>query len=247
MTHPAEVVARVRVLAAAGEGASAIARITGVPRSTIRHWIGLGRPASPRWVACPLCNVAAELDEAAYVYLLGLYLGDGCISRQPKDVWRLRIFQTTRYVQHIEECAIAMHAVLPNNVLAQRRPGCVEIGSSSKHWPCLFPQHGPGRKHERPIVLEAWQQTLVDQYPKLLLRGLIQSDGCRDMNFATKGARRYEYSRYSFKNSSGDIRRIFTDACDALSVHWTQANRFTISIARRADVAFLDTFIGPKC
>ena len=27
-----------------------------------------------------------------------------------------------------------------------------------KHWPCLFPQHGPGRKHERPIVLEDWQR-----------------------------------------------------------------------------------------
>ena len=27
-----------------------------------------------------------------------------------------------------------------------------------KHWPCLFPQHGPGRKHERKIRLEAWQR-----------------------------------------------------------------------------------------
>jgi hypothetical protein len=25
-----------------------------------------------------------------------------------------------------------------------------------------FPQHGPGRKHERPIVLEPWQLEIVD-------------------------------------------------------------------------------------
>jgi hypothetical protein len=248
MTRPQSDVDRVVELAAAGYSALQIARITGISRSTIRPWLGKGRRLrSPPWIACPRCNTKAELDEAAYVYLLGLYLGDGCISKQPKDVWRLRIFQTSKYTEHIEECTIAMHAVLPNNVLVQQRQGCAEIGSSSKHWPCLFPQHGPGRKHERPIVLVEWQQELVRQYPKMLLRGLIQSDGCRDLNFATSKGRRYEYWRYSFKNTSDDIRRIFTDTCDALDVHWTQANRLTISIARRADVAFLDTFIGPKC
>lgn len=247
VTYSSEVIARVRQLAEAGEGASSIARRTGVPRSTLRQWVGLGRPATPRRTSCPRCDATAELDPAAYVYLLGLYLGDGCISRQPKGVWRLRIVQTSTYVAHIEECSIAMHAVLPNNVRVQPRAGCVEIGSSSKHWPCLFPQHGPGPKHRRPIVLADWQRELTEQHPRLLLRGLIQSDGCRDLNGTTKGGRRYEYWRYSFKNSSEDIRRIFTDECDALGIHWTEANRVTISIARRADVALLDTFVGPKC
>lgn len=36
------------------------------------------------------------LDEAAYAYLLGLYLGDGSISRHPRT-YRLRIFQDQRY------------------------------------------------------------------------------------------------------------------------------------------------------
>ena len=247
MTHPSSVVARVRELAEAGVTASAIARLTGVPRSTLRQWIGLGRPATPRWVSCPRCNPDAELDEAAYVYLLGLYLGDGCISKQPKDVWRLRIFQTSRYLNHIEECSIAMHAVLPNNVLVQQREGCVEIGSSSKHWPCLFPQHGPGRKHERPIVLASWQRELVDQYPKLLLRGLVQSDGSRHQNRVRRGERRYSYTRYEFTNASTDILGLFTETCDLLDIHWTRPSERVISIARRADVAFLDTFIGPKC
>ena len=180
------------------------------------------------------------------MYLLGLYLGDGCITKQPKGVWRLRITQTARYIDLIEECAIAMQAVLPNSVGLAPKQGCVDIGSSSKHWPCLFPQHGPGRKHERPIVLEPWQQELVDAYPRMLLRGLIQSDGCRDNNFAITRGKRYDYPRYSFSNASDDIRAIFTDACDRLEVHWTQPSARVISVARRADVEFLDTFIGPK-
>lgn len=247
MTHAPEDVARVQALAADGLSASEIARLTGINRSTLRSWIGLTseRP-SPRWIFCSRCNPDAELDEAAYVYLLGLYLGDGCISAQPKAVWRLRIFQTNRYVEHIQECAIAMHAVLPNNVLIQPQRGCVEIGSSSKHWPCLFPQHGPGRKHDRPIVLDRWQRELTEQYPKLLLRGLVQSDGSRDRNFAIKDGRRYDYPRYSFKNRSEDILGIFTKTCDRLGVHWTRPAATAISIARRADVDFLDTFIGAK-
>ena len=50
-----------------------------------------------------------------------------------------------------------------------------------------FPQHGPGRKHKRPIVLEAWQQAIVEAHPWQFLRGLLHSDGCRTINrFKTK-------------------------------------------------------------
>ena len=247
MTHPAADVRRVEELAAAGCNPSQIARATGISRSTLRAWLGRSaRPMSPPWISCPRCNPDAELDDAAYVYLLGLYLGDGCISKQPKDVWRLRIVQTAKYTDHLAECAVAMHAVLPNNVLLQPRQGCVEISSSSKHWPCLFPQHGPGRKHERTIVLAPWQRWHVERYPKLLLRGLVQSDGTRHQNRIRRGARSYSYARYQFTNTSTDIMRIFTDTCDLLGVHWTRNDSRNVSVARRADVAFLDSFIGPK-
>lgn len=248
MTHPAHHINEVLRLRTQGLNASEIARSTGINRSSVREWLGLSptRRRLPPWIACPLCNPAAELDEAAYVYLLGLYLGDGAITRQPKDVWRLRIVQDARYPDLVDECRAAMQAVLPNNVRLQPRQGCVEIGSSSKHWPCLIPQSGPGRKHLRPIVLVPWQRTLVAQYPKMLLRGLVHSDGCRHMNRVGRGAKRYEYVRYEFTNVSDDIRGIFTDACDALGVHWTQMNARNVAISRRADVAFLDTFIGAK-
>lgn len=51
---------------------------------------------------------------------------------------------------------------------------------------------------------------------------------------------------YHFTNTSADIRRIFTDACDAIGVQWRNNNATNISIARRASVAILDSFVGPK-
>jgi hypothetical protein len=45
---------------------------------------------------------------------------------------------------------------------------------------------------------------------------------------------------------SNDIRAIFCDACDLMGVHWTSSGKRTIYVSRKADVARLDTFIGPK-
>ncbi len=128
--------------------------------------------------------------------------------------------------------------------------GCIHINSYWKHWPCVFPQHGPGPKHQRSIQLHDWQQRIVSGYPHLLLRGLIHSDGCRTTNTVTRrlaaGAKQYSYPRYMFTNESQDIMRIFCDACDRVGVTWRRMNRKTISIARRDDVDRLDLFIGPK-
>ena len=52
----------------------------------------------------------------------------------------------------------------------------------SKHWQCLLPQHGPGRKHHRPIELADWQQVVVAAHPGDFARGLFHSDGCRVVN-----------------------------------------------------------------
>lgn len=128
--------------------------------------------------------------------------------------------------------------------------GCTEVGAYSTHWPCFFPQHGAGPKHERPITLEQWQRTIVDRFPRPLLRALIHSDGWRGQNLAirtTELAVEYRtYTRYQFSNRSADIRRLFCYACDLLDVHWTQSNSWTISVARRKDVHYMDSFIGPK-
>lgn len=113
--------------------------------------------------------------------------------------------------------------------------------SYSKSWPCLFPQHGKGKKHERPIALTDWQRRLVAKWPKFLLRGLIHSDGCR----FTNTGRKWRYARYAFDNRSADIRGIFCDACDQLGLRWT-VSRTTVYVSRMADVDRMDEFIGPK-
>jgi hypothetical protein len=75
-----------------------------------------------------------------------------------------------------------------------------------------------------------------------LLRGLIHSDGCRFMNTGRGG---WRHPRYAFSNRSAHIRGIFCMACQRLGLHWTRAP-YTIYVSRKADVARLDEFVGPK-
>src|SRR5262245_56281495 len=112
----------------------------------------------------------------------------------------------------------------------------------SKHWPCLFPQHGPGRKHERSIELVTWQQEIAIAHPKELLRGLIHSDGCR----VIANDRGVSSVRYHFSNRSEDIKRIYCDALSQLGIPWTRPCDMQIAVYRKAAVAQLDEFVGPK-
>ena len=92
----------------------------------------------------------------------------------------LRICCTDTYPGLIEACDAAMRAVLACDACnGYSKQGCVDVQSSWMHWPCLLPQHGPGKKHERPIVLADWQRPIVDAHPGDFLRGLFHSDGCR--------------------------------------------------------------------
>ncbi|MGE5282825.1 MAG: hypothetical protein ACM3N0_10985 [Chloroflexota bacterium] len=49
-----------------------------------------------------------------------------------------------------------------------------------------------------------------------------------------------------FTNLTSDIKQIFCDACDRLDLHWTAAPPKSIYVSRKADVARLDEFVGPK-
>jgi hypothetical protein len=195
---------------------------------------------------CGSCGGAPHRFEElplSYTYLLGLYLGDGSIAAHARGVYRLRLNLDAAYRKILDEAEVAMREVLPaNKVYRYPRPyGDVEVSSYSKAWPCLFPQHGPGKKHLRRIELSAWQEKLVHTTPHLLLRGLIHSDGCRFINTG----RRWRHPRYSFSNLSADIRFIFTKACNQLGLRWTTCGR-TVYVSRMADVEKMDRFIGPK-
>ncbi|WP_371516578.1 transcriptional regulator [Kitasatospora sp. NBC_01300] len=244
-------------LHATGLTFSQVSRTTGISRSAIRAWAS-GAVPSPRMTAeCPVRG--GRLDpsrpRADYAYLLGLYLGDGCVSEGRRKVYALRIACCDAWPGLIDECQRAVSAVMPlNGVQRVRAPGCTSVVSTSKHWPCLFPQHGPGPKHRRSISLAPWQQEIVDAHPWEFLRGLIHSDGCRITNWTTRTVggvkKRYEYPRYFFTNTSTDIIGLFTATLDAVGVQWKAAARPTgatnISVARKDSVALMDAHIGPK-
>lgn len=248
---------RALVLVSQGRSLNSVSKETGISRAAIRSWQHRIEPHSRRGLPCPRCEDPPRPpeDQAAYAYLLGLYLGDGYISAHRKGVYYMRVFLDKAWPGVVDACERALRAVRPdNNVCRVNKQGCFAVTSSSKHWPCLFPQHGPGKKHERPIVLEPWQQAIVDAHPWEFIRGLIHSDGCRITNWTTKiiaGERkRYEYPRYFFSNKSDDIRGLFSDTLDKVGVEWTTLARgsgpFNISVARRASVALMDAHVGPK-
>ena len=245
--------AAARKLIASGLNDCQVARATGIPRSTVRDWrVGKRTVDKSVGAGCTTCDGPAHDFGAlpdSYAYLVGLYLGDGCLSECARRVFRLRIALDGLYPGIISECKEAMREVLPNNrrhVQAIRGSRGAEVGTYSRQLICLFPQHGPGRKHERRIVLVPWQHSITSRRPDLLLRGLIHSDGCRFTNTVHHGDKTYEYPRYNFSNRSDDIRKIFCDACDLLGIEWRVMNWWDISVARRASVARLDEFVGPK-
>jgi hypothetical protein len=227
------------------------AEICGVSVAAIRHWRrGSRRNGDEYGPRCPRCD-NRPLDESAYAYLLGLYLGDGHLTVSRKGVWALSVTCCDSWPGLMAQARLAMSAVMPSSkVFAVARTGCTEIKSTSKHWLCLFPQHGPGRKHQRVIELESWQERIVAEYPGDFARGLIHSDGCRLVNRVCRplkdGDRWYEYPRYLFVNRSADIHRLCGQALDRLGVAWRFSKPTTISVARREAVARLDVFVGPK-
>ncbi|XVV14682.1 transcriptional regulator [Actinoplanes sp. CA-131856] len=184
-------------------------------------------------------------DGASYAYLLGLYLGDGHLVTSAK-VPVLRVYCTASWPGLVSECGEAMLRVLARRVCHVRRGGCVVVESSSNHWPCFLPQHGPGHKHERPIVLAPWQETLVGANDGSFLRGLFHSDGCRVVNRVRHGEKAYTYPRYNFSNESGDIMRLCQQSLDRLGVGWRMCRPNMLSVARREAVARLDRYVGPK-
>ncbi|MGY0062651.1 helix-turn-helix domain-containing protein [Streptomyces sp. LZ34] len=234
-----------------------VAERLGIPRGTVGWWRYQDRKLRgevfERPTDCPRCT-GRTVDRQAYAYLLGLYLGDGHIISKPKQ-HHLSIFCADAWPGLIVAAAEAMRKVMPSaSVHPRHKKGCTEVKSYTIHWTCMFPQHGPGKKHERAIVLEAWQQQIVGEFPWEFIRGLIHSDGCRVTNWTTRmvgGERkRYEYPRYLFTNKSDDIRKLCADTLTSVGVEWSTVARgsdpFHISVAKRASVALMDAHVGPK-
>jgi hypothetical protein len=244
---------RVRHLTESGLSDYAVAAHTGVPRATVARWRRRHEP--PRHLSDEWRATGWSIKDApAFAYLLGCYLGDGHVTHRPPRSWVLRVACDRRYDGIIEEVKTAMVKTFPGGRPTQihASQGASEVISICH--PAVqfaFPQHGPGRKHARPIVLADWQRACTREHPGALLRGLIHSDGCRVTNrvltvlpsgrFAV-----YSYARYFFSNLSADIRSIFVEHCALLGVRVTQSNHRNLSVSHRDSVALLDRIVGPK-
>ncbi len=193
----------------------------------------------------PLAAVRTPVDLglaqlAPYSYLLGMYLGDGYISRTPRT-YRLEISLHRNQERIVARVASAIAMLRPGRPVGLRRRGSVTIVNAyANAWPILFPQHGMGRKHQRPILLEVWQRHIVEQHPTEFLRGLIESDGCRHRRVVAGR----NYPAYSFTNHSADILQLFIWACGMVGLRPRRSNRVIVSLARRADVAALDELLS---
>jgi hypothetical protein len=251
--HPRATVDRALRLSRQGLIDREVAQLTGVSTGAVQKW-RTGRRRTPekelKHASCPRCD-GAPLNERAYAYLLGLYLGDGHITRHRRGVFALSIFCGDAWPGLIRAAKNAMRKVMPaSGVIGVQRIGMTEVKSYSKHWPCLFPQHGPGMKHTRKIDLADWQRVIVDRHPGDFARGLFHSDGYRGINRVRRvladGDHWYEYPRYLFVNMSGDILQLCGYALDQLGVEWRFSKPTTISVAKKDAVALLDAFVGPK-
>jgi hypothetical protein len=218
-----------------------VARILKVPAGTVGYWkhtdrAKRGECPGRKVSSCPRC--------------------DGHISHYSTHrVPNLMITCAESWPGLMEECEVAMKAVFPENgVCRVRRTGCSNVKVYSRHLHCLFPQHGRGKKHERRIALEPWQEDIMRAHPREFIRGLVHSDGCRATNWTTRlvgGERkRYEHPRYFFTNESDDIRQLCCEALDLVGVEWKvtarAGNPYNVSVARKESVALMDAHVGAK-
>jgi hypothetical protein len=187
-----------------------------------------------------------------YAELLGLYLGDGCISHAARTD-RLRIALDAKYPRIIAETRALLERSFPqNSVDAVKAHGGTMFFVSvyCSHLTCLFPQDGDGMKHKRRIELESWQTERIKAAPWAFLRGCIRSDGYVFINRTDiYRDQPYEYLSYGFSNKSQDIAEIFLATCWLVGIDARcNLNRglWEIRINRRDSVARLVEHVGVK-
>ena len=116
--------------------------------------------AAPRGVCWRCWQPARQVvfSPADYAELLGLYLGAGSICELARTQ-RLRLFLDARNTRTVAETDALLRRCFPDNRIGRFAPGdgsTVVLWVYHSHLGCLFPQR------ERPIVLEPWQETLLD-------------------------------------------------------------------------------------
>lgn len=150
--RPIEDVELVLQLEERGLTGNAISRVTGIQQATISRWLRSRDALSRRRLraahgaqSCELRPTPFDKNAREYSYLLGLYLGDGHMVAFKRGVYKFTISCDGCYPGIISECGDAITSLVPNKVHLVTPAGTrgVIVAAYSKHWPCLFPQHGP--------------------------------------------------------------------------------------------------------
>ena len=161
-----------------------------------------------------------------------------------------RSHSTPRIQESSANASGPVAALTPRNpvrVLSYHGASFVDVACYSSLWPDLIPQIGPGPKHRRRIVLERWQEAVVEAEPRSFIRGLFHSDGSYFRNSVRSSTGKlYSYVRYMFANHSRDIRELFRWACSLVGVETQMARWRNVSVGRRESVGKLNEFLGPK-
>lgn len=118
--HDGSKVVQVLDLHDAGLNQSQIARETGLARSTVKDWLAGRLPHSvkPDRSRCGHggdCLRDRLWFKRAYAYVLGMYLGDGCISELHRGVYSLRISLDRKYPEIVFECECHVRMICPDN------------------------------------------------------------------------------------------------------------------------------------
>ena len=245
MTRPIEEVRRALELHAEGVPTAEVARRTAIPRSTIRYWLDRSLPYERRVSgSCQPCPFIERMPTGPDAYLLGLYLGDGCLS---ESVAACSAFASrwTRDTPASSTSAVGLWPFRSRTKWAgcsardaSRFTRTPSTGSVSFRSTASAPSIcGPSCLHSGS------SRSPLTAIRTCFFEDSCSSDGWRGTNRVPGG---YEYPRYMFSNRSADIRQLFQAGCQRMAINCRPTGKWQVAVSRRKDVARMDVFIGTK-
>ena len=175
-----------------------------------------------------------------YSYLLGVYLGDGCISRAPRT-FRLEIYMNAKDTRVIRQTADAMRELLPRNRVGFRcRPSVVVVKLVFESVATTVSTAWAG-----PQALAADRPRVVAARDRGAASGRFRAGLPRLRRVSPPANRSWsQLSRVLVPQPLRGHRDAVATACDLAGLRWRRSNRETITIARRHDVARLDELMA---
>lgn len=231
---------------------SELSRVYSIPRATILYWLKsniLNNFQIKEEINQSTIDSIYEhisLNKKEYSFILGLYLGDGCITENGRNntSYKLRIAQDNKYPKVINIIQSQLSEFFGKECKLVDCKGCTHITIYDKYLPHYFPQHGKGFKHDRNVKLTQFQIENIDH--RELMKGLWLSDG--SFYLAKNG--KYEYERYNFTNKSLDIIELFEKCLKLEDVTYSKRikpnNIWTIEVQNKIGVNKLKPIFETK-